>query len=157
MQLALVEYARQILGLEDANSSEFQADTKHPVIHLMDSQTKVTSKGATMRLGEYPCLLKAETKVQKAYGRKTISERHRHRFEFNNDYREQFEMNGVVFSGVYQEENLVEIIELKDHVWFVGCQFHPELKSRPMEAHPLFNQLVKVAVERKSRNSGSIG
>lgn len=150
MQLALVEFARNVLGLKDANSCEFQNDTLHPIIHLMDTQVNVTQKGATMRLGEYPCALKADTKVQKAYAKKNISERHRHRYEFNNAYKEQFELNGVIFSGIYQECNLVEIIELKDHTWFVGCQFHPELKSRPMEAHPLFNQLVKAAVDKRS-------
>lgn len=151
MQLALIEFARNVLGLKEANSVEFQENTKHPIIHLMDDQARVTQKGATMRLGEYPCALKADTKVQKAYAKKSIQERHRHRYEFNNVYKEQCEQNGVVFSGIYQEGNLVEIIELKDHLWFVGCQFHPELKSRPMEAHPLFNHLVKATLERKSQ------
>lgn len=150
MQLALIEFARNVLGLKDANSCEFQENSLHPIIHLMETQQNVTQKGATMRLGEYPCALKVDTTVQKAYGKKSISERHRHRFEFNNAYKEQFEQNGVVFSGIYLEWNLVEIIELKDHTWFVGCQFHPELKSRPMEAHPLFNHLVKAAIEKRS-------
>jgi CTP synthase len=149
MQLALIEFARNVLGLNDANSVEFRSDTMHPIVHLMNDQAQVTDKGATMRLGEYPCVLKVETKVQKAYGKKNISERHRHRFEFNNAYKEQFEQNDVVFSGLYQEGNLVEIIELKEHPWFVACQFHPELKSRPMEAHPLFNQLIKSAISEK--------
>lgn len=147
MQLALIEFARNLMGLSEANSVEFRPDTKHPVVHLMEEQYGIKDKGATMRLGEYPCVLKAESKVQKAYGRKNISERHRHRYEFNNVYREQFEKHGVVFSGIYQEGNLVEIIELRDHPCFVACQFHPELKSKPMEAHPLFSLLVKSALD----------
>ncbi len=152
MQLALVEFARHVVGLAEAHSSEFQPTSPHPVIHLMESQAQVTEKGGTMRLGEYPCHLKMDTKVQKSYAKKNISERHRHRFEFNNAYKQMFEEHGIIFSGVYLEGNLVEIVELKDHPWFVGCQFHPELKSRPMEAHPLFNHLVKSAIEQKRSN-----
>ena len=152
MQLALVEFARNVVGLKNANSCEFHPDTSDPVIHLMEAQVNVTAKGGTMRLGEYPCHLKMDTKVQKSYAKKNISERHRHRFEFNNAYKETFEKHGMTFSGIYLEGNLVEIIELTDHPWFVGCQFHPELKSRPMEGHPLFNQLIKTAIEQKTLN-----
>lgn len=147
MQLALVEVARNVLKLPDANSFEFKEGAKDPVIHLMESQIHVKEKGATMRLGEYPCALSPDSKVQKTYGKKLISERHRHRFEFNNAYRKTFEDHGVIFSGIYKEKDLVEIVELQDHPWFVGCQFHPELKSKPMEAHPLFSQLVRTAVQ----------
>lgn len=149
MQLALIEFARSVVGLADANSCEFQPDAKDPVIHLMETQVNVSKKGGTMRLGEYPCSLKPETKAHKAYAKKSISERHRHRFEFNNAYIENFERHGMEFCGKSPDGMLVEIVELKDHPWFVGCQFHPELKSKPMEAHPLFNEFIKVSVALK--------
>ena len=142
MQLAAVEFARSKLGLADSQSQEFKPDGKHQIIHLMDDQKEVTNKGGTMRLGAYPCRLQQGTKAHQAYKASMISERHRHRFEFNNAYREKFRENGFIFSGLSPDERLVEMFELEDHPWFVGCQFHPELKSRPMDPHPLFKEFV---------------
>src|SRR5258706_5695530 len=127
MQMAVVEFARNVCGLERANSAEFDLQTTHPVIHLMEEQKSIDTKGGTMRLGTYPCVLQNETLAAKLYGREKISERHRHRFEFNNSYRDEFSAKGVVLSGLSPDGNLVEIIELKNHPWFLGCQFHPEL------------------------------
>lgn len=150
MQLAAIEFARNVVGLEEANGVEFDPKSSHPVIHLMEEQKGVSRKGGTMRLGGYPCRLLKGTKARDAYKSDEVSERHRHRFEFNNAYREQFEDHGLIFSGRSPDDQLVEILELKSHPWFVACQFHPELKSRPMEAHPLFNQLVRMSLrERK--------
>jgi CTP synthase len=146
MQLAAIEFARNGLRLEKAHSQEFDAHTSDQIIHLMDSQKDVTTKGGTMRLGAYPCLLKNGSKSHKAYGAAEISERHRHRYEFNNVYRERFEAEGVVFAGLSPNGDLVEIMEIKDHPWFVACQFHPELKSRPTKAHPLFREFMAAAI-----------
>jgi CTP synthase len=151
MQLAAIEFARNKLGLERANSQEFDPESKDMIIHIMEDQKAVTQKGGTMRLGAYPCQLKAGSKARQAYGSETISERHRHRFEFNNDYRPMFTEHGVVFSGVSPDGRLVEMMELTDHPWFVSCQFHPELKSKPMSPHPLFRELVNAAVEHKRK------
>ncbi len=152
MQLMVVEYARHVAGLERANSSEFEADTPHAVIDLMESQQKVKDKGGTMRLGAYPCKLESGTRAMAAYGGDgsgvTISERHRHRYEVNNEYRERLCRQGLVFSGLSPDEQLVEICELPGHPWFVGCQFHPEFKSRPRDPHPLFAAFVGAALER---------
>ena len=115
----------------------------------MDDQKQVTAKGGTMRLGSYPCRLEGQTKAQKAYGQSEIQERHRHRYEFNNDYRQKFESKGVIFSGVSPDNRLVEIMELRQHPWFVACQFHPELKSRPMSPHPLFKDFVSASLEHQ--------
>ena len=147
MQLATVEFARSVCGCKDANSTEFNANTKHPVISLLEEQKQVTDMGATMRLGAYACHLEKGTHSQSAYKKDTISERHRHRYEFNNQYREEFEKHGLVFSGIHKEKNLVEIIEIKDHPWFVACQFHPEFKSKPDLAHPLFREFVAAALK----------
>ncbi len=147
MQLSVVEFARNVCGFEGANSLEFDEDTPYPVIHLMESQKGVKEMGGTMRLGAYPCRLREGTSAFRAYGCFEISERHRHRYEFNNDYREILVEKGMVISGVYERENLVEIIEIDDHPWFVGCQFHPEFKSRPVEPHPLFRDFVGAALE----------
>ncbi len=147
MQMAAVEFARNICGLTGANSNEFDPDSPDPVIHLMEAQKEIDSKGGTMRLGAYPCILQEESLALKLYGRKKISERHRHRFEFNNDYIERFISKGMIFSGMSPDGNLVEIIELKNHPWFLGCQFHPEFKSRPMDSHPLFKGFIKAAVQ----------
>ncbi|MGI6454929.1 MAG: CTP synthase [bacterium] len=147
MQISVVEFARNLAGLEDASSTEFNPDTPDPVISLMDEQQKVVDKGGTMRLGSYPCILKKGTRARKAYGEEEITERHRHRWEFNNIYRESFEQLGMVISGTSPDGKLVEIIELEDHPWFVGCQFHPELKSRPWRPHPLFKDFIKAALE----------
>jgi CTP synthase len=145
MQVAAIEFARHVLGLGEAHSQEFAPDSRHQIIHLMESQKTVRAKGGTMRLGSYPCTIKEGSKAAKAYGVTHINERHRHRFEFNNDYRDQFTRSGVVFSGLSPDNELVEMMELPDHPWFVACQFHPELKSRPTNAHPLFREFVAAA------------
>ena len=146
MQCACIEFGRNIMGLEGAHSSEFDKDTPHPVIDLMADQNDVTEKGGTMRLGAYPCDLAAGTIAKNAYGEDLIHERHRHRYEFNNSYRQQFEDAGGVFSGLSPDGNLVEIFELPDHPWFVSCQFHPEFQSRPVSAHPLFRDFVRASL-----------
>ena len=148
MQLAVVEYARQVAGLARANSSEFDKDTPYAVIDLMPEQRSVRNKGATMRLGAYPCVLTAGSLAADAYGSTEISERHRHRYEFSNDYREKLLDAGMVASGTSPDKRLVEMIELRDHPFFVGCQFHPEFKSRPVAPHPLFARFVRAALER---------
>jgi CTP synthase len=148
MQLAVVEYARSVAGL-DANSSEFNLQTPHPVIDLLPEQKNITDMGGTMRLGRYLCRLIPGTKAYAAYNEPEVSERHRHRFEFNNDYREILARHGMVISGLSPDGRLVEIIELADHPWFLGCQFHPEFKSRPNRAHPLFKDFIGAAVKQK--------
>jgi CTP synthase len=150
MQCAVIEFARNVLGLENAHSTEMNPQTPYPVIDLMEEQKKVTAKGGTMRLGAYPCKLQKGTKVHQAYGKTLISERHRHRYEFNNQFLEQFEKGGLVFSGFNPDSNLVEVIELPSHPWFVGVQFHPELKSTVASPHPLFMRFVKAAMEHKT-------
>ncbi|MBI4211189.1 MAG: CTP synthase [Deltaproteobacteria bacterium] len=145
MQLAVIEYARNICHLEKANSLEFDANTPHPVISLMEAQKAVHNKGATMRLGKYPCTLGKNTLALKAYGERQIEERHRHRYEFNNDYLTALTSNGLVISGVSEPSGLVEIVEIADHPWFLGCQFHPEFKSKPNQPHPLFAEFVAAA------------
>ena len=147
MQCAVIEYARNVCHLKDAHSFEFYRDLKHPVIHLMADQEGVTDLGGTMRLGAYPCMLKDNSKAMEAYDEKEIFERHRHRYELNNAYREMLVENGLLLSGVSPDNRLVEIVEITDHPWFVGVQFHPELKSRPTRPHPLFRDFVKAAVE----------
>lgn len=149
MQMAVVEYARNVCGLEDAFSSEFKPDCLNPVIHLMEEQKGVIRKGGTMRLGAYPCTLTKGSFAQKAYGTLEISERHRHRYEFNNKNRTILVENGLVLSGVYKEGDLVEIVEITDHPWFVGCQFHPEFKSKPLNPHPLFKAFIAAALQNK--------
>ena len=149
MQMAVVEFARNVCGLQGANSSEFDLQTPHPVIHLMAEQKAIDSKGGTMRLGSYPCILQNETLTAKLYGREKISERHRHRYEFNNSYRAEFIAKGMVLSGMSPDGNLVEIVELKGHPWFLGCQFHPEFTSRPMASHPLFRGFIEAAIENR--------
>ena len=149
MQMAVVEFARNVCGLEGANSSEFDLQTAHPVIHLMEEQKSIDTKGGTMRLGTYPCVLQNGTLAARLYGREKISERHRHRYEFNNTYRAEFGAKGMVLSGLSPDSNLVEIIELKNQPWFLGCQFHPEFKSRPMDCHPLFRGFIQAAVEKR--------
>lgn len=151
MQLAVVEFARNIAGLKDAHSSELNPETPYPVIDLMPEQKEIEDLGGTMRLGVYPCKLIKGTKASKAYDEEVIYERHRHRYEVNNEYRDMLVEKGFVISGISPDERLVEMIELKDHPWFVGCQFHPELKSRPNRPHPLFRDLVKAALENKNR------
>ncbi len=145
MQSAVLEFARNVLGLKDANSSEFSATTQNPVIHIMDDQIGVDQKGGTMRLGAYPCILKDGTLARELYGTDKISERHRHRYEYNNDYRERLENAGLICSGTSPDGRLVEIVEFRDHPYFIAGQFHPELKSRPNKPAPLFVGLVKAA------------
>ncbi len=148
MQLAVVEFARHICGLAGANSTEFDKDAPHPVIDLMAEQRSVSDKGGTMRLGAYPCVLLPGTLAASAYGTTEISERHRHRFEFSNAYRDRLKAGGLVLSGTSPDMRLVEMIELKEHPYFVGCQFHPEFKSRPVAPHPLFARFVAAGLER---------
>ncbi len=154
MQTAALEFARDVLGLEGVDSEEFDPGCKNPVIHIMDDQKNVTEKGGTMRLGLYPCALEEASAVRRAYGEDVINERHRHRFEFNNDYREAFQKAGMRLPGLSPDGRLVEIIELEGHPWFVGCQFHPEFKSRPDRPHPLFDGFVSHAVEH--RDAGKV-
>lgn len=149
MQTAVVELARNVCGLAGANSGEFDDKSPDPVIHLMEIQKGIDRKGATMRLGAYPCALQEDSLAAKLYGKKKISERHRHRYEFNNSYRELFNRHGMRLSGLSPDGSLVEIVELKDHPWFLGCQFHPEFKSRPMDCHPLFKGFIKAAVQNR--------
>ena len=145
MQTAVVEFARSVAGLADAHSSEINPDTPHPVIDLLPDQVEVENKGGTMRLGLYPCKILPGTKAMESYGTDLIHERHRHRYEFNNAYRERLERAGLVFSGTSPDGRLVEMIELKDHPWFVAVQFHPEFISRPNRPHPLFRDFVRAA------------
>ena len=149
MQMAVVEYSRNVCHLDDAFSSEFKQDCANPIIHLMEEQKGVSRKGGTMRLGAYPCTLAKGTLAQKAYGTLDISERHRHRYEFNNDYRDLLVSKGLILSGIYKEGDLVEIVEIADHPWFVGCQFHPEFKSKPLNPHPLFKAFIAAALANK--------
>ncbi|MDX9999707.1 MAG: CTP synthase [Polyangia bacterium] len=155
MQLMVVEFARHVLGLEEANSSEFDPSTPHPVIHLMEEQRDITDKGGTMRLGAYPCRIKPGSMVSGIYGSEEISERHRHRYELNNAYRERLEGKGLVLSGLSPDGNLVEMVELPDHPFYVACQFHPEFKSRPVAPHPLFVHFIGAAILRREALSGS--
>jgi CTP synthase len=144
MQVMAIEFGRYALG-KRANSTEFDSDTPYPVIDLMPEQRTIDSKGGTMRLGSYPCSLVPGTKAAAAYNQPTVNERHRHRYEFNNDYRDIFQKKGVVFSGLSPDNRLVEITELKEHRWMVGSQFHPEFRSRPNRPHPLFMSFVGAA------------
>lgn len=148
MHLAVIEFGRTVLGYTDANSTEFNPDTNYPMIDIMNEQKSVENKGGTMRLGSYPCKLIDNTKAKEAYeGADIINERHRHRYEFNNKFKEVCQENGLIVSGVSPDNKLVEIVELKDHPWFVAAQFHPEFKSRPTRSHPLFKNLIKAAIE----------
>ncbi|MEI9935621.1 MAG: CTP synthase [Pseudomonadota bacterium] len=155
MQLAVIEFARNVCGLKGVSSTEFEKDCQNPVIDLMPDQRGVKDKGGTMRLGAYPCSLKAGSHALELYKTEQISERHRHRFEFNNEYREQLTRMGLVLSGTSPDDRLVEIVELPEHRYFVGCQFHPEFKSRPMVAHPLFAGFVAAAAQRRDEIAAS--
>ena len=146
MQMAVVEFARDVLDLKNANSEEFDEICENPVIHIMYDQKDVTKKGGTMRLGSYPCVIKEGSLAEKVYKNNEIKERHRHRFEFNNKYREEMEKKGLIVSGTSPDGNLVEIVEIKEHPYFIACQFHPEFKSRPDKPAPLFVNLVKMAL-----------
>jgi len=153
MQIAVIEFARNVLGLTGANSSELDPHTPHPVVDLMPDQEKVTVLGGTMRLGRYPCELDERSKSYVEYGRKTIDERHRHRYEINNNYREAFEKNGILLAGVSPDKHIVEMIEIMDHPWYVACQFHPEFKSRPNRPHPLFVGFVRSSREQADQQA----
>jgi len=164
MQMAVVEYARHVAGMDGAHSTEFDEATPYSVIYLMrewfDYKSKrvqkrdITSdKGGTMRLGAYPCMLKETSVAYKAYGKKEISERHRHRYEFNNDFKERLEEAGLIMSGASPDGQLVEIVEIDNHPWFLGCQFHPEFKSRPMNPHPLFVSFIEAALAHKNKKA----
>ena len=151
MQMAIVEFARHVIGYNDAHSAELDPQTTHPVIHLMPDQDGIEDIGGTLRLGAYPCVLKEGTKAYDLYGEKTIYERHRHRYEVNNDYRTALTEHGMVLSGISPDGRIVEMIELKDHPWFIGIQGHPELKSRPNRPAPLFRGFVKAALDYKDK------
>ena len=146
MQVASIEFSRHVCGLKGANSTEFDKNTKHPVISLLEEQKHVKNLGGSMRLGSYPCRLKKDSLSLQAYKKELIQERHRHRYEFNNEYRKAFEEHKMIFAGMNEAQGLVEIVELEDHPWFVGCQFHPEFKSKPDSAHPLFREFIKAAL-----------
>jgi CTP synthase len=162
MQMAVVEFARNVAGIEEAHSMEYNPDTKYPVIYLMrewfDYQKNTiqrrdenTDLGGTMRLGAYPCVVEQGSSAYAAYGKREVFERHRHRYEFNNDFYEILGGKGLRFTGLSPDKQLVEIIELEDHPWFLGCQFHPEFKSRPMDPHPLFRDFIKYSLANALR------
>jgi CTP synthase len=161
MQMAVIEFARNVCGLANANSSEVDPETPHPVIDILPGQRGLTQKGGTMRLGAYPCVLTAGSLAHRTYGKRKISERHRHRYEFNNSYRQQMEDKGLVFSGRSPDGGLVEIVEIPDHPWFLGCQFHPEFKSRSFDCHPLFKGFIRAALavhaQASSRQAPPLG
>ena len=144
--MAVIEYARNVLHLKNANSTEMDPYTPYPVIDLMEEQKLVTEKGGTMRLGAWDCKVSKESKSYMAYGNELISERHRHRFEFNNDYFDQITKSGMIATGINPDTGLVEIFELSDHPWFIGVQFHPEYKSTVLDPHPLFLAFIKASV-----------
>jgi CTP synthase len=148
MQCAVIEFSRNLCGLKEANSTEFKLRTKYPVISLLEEQKKIKDLGGTMRLGVYPCRIKKNALAFKVYGKALIQERHRHRYEFNNKYKKLLEKKGMKFCGIYPKKDLVEIIELKNHPYFIAVQFHPEFKSKPDKAHPLFREFIKAALEK---------
>ena len=148
MQTAVIEYARDVLGYADANSGEFTPEGKHNVIDLMPEQEGIEDMGGTMRLGAYPCVIKSDSLMAKAYGQHEISERHRHRYEFNNDFREEIENAGMKITGTSPNGLLVEAVEVPDNRFFVAVQYHPEFKSRPNRAHPLFREFIKASLEK---------
>jgi CTP synthase len=156
MQVMTVEFARHVLGWKDANSTEFNTATPHPVIDLMHDQRSVTDKGGTMRLGAYYAVLQPGTKVADAYGESVVSERHRHRYEFNSSFRARFEEKGFICSGTSPDKRLVEFIELRDHPFWVGTQAHPEFKSRPDRPHPLFRELIGAALANRRAHGRSM-
>ena len=149
MQLSIVEFARNVIGYNDAHSMELKPDTTHPVIHIMPEQIGVENIGGTLRLGSYPCILKENSRAFCMYGKKEIRERHRHRYEVNNDYREVLEEHGMTLSGLSPDGNIVEMIEIPEHPWFIATQAHPELKSRPNRPHPLFKGFVEAALKKR--------
>jgi CTP synthase len=150
LQIAIIEYARNVVGITTATSEEFKPSAEHQVVHIMEDQKQVNQKGGSMRLGAYPCKLKENSKVREIYDTELISERHRHRYEVNNSYRDQLESAGLHFSGLSPDEHLVEIIELPNHPWFVAVQFHPEFKSSPRTPHPLFKSFIESALKQRN-------
>jgi CTP synthase len=154
MQAAIIEFARHVMGLAEGHSSEFAPECADPVVSLLESQREVTDKGGTMRLGAYPCRLQPGSRAAALYGQAEVSERHRHRYEVSNRYRDGFVEHGLRLSGLSPDGSLVEMIELPAHPWFVGCQFHPELQSRPLRPHPLFAGFVQAADERRRTQQG---
>ncbi|MFN4259376.1 MAG: CTP synthase, partial [Gemmataceae bacterium] len=154
LQCAVIEFARHVVGLEDANSTEMDRNCRHPVVCLLEEQVEVTHMGGTMRLGQYPCELRQGSRAHQAYGERIVHERHRHRYEFNNHYRQQFEAAGLVISGTSPDGQLVEVIELADHPWFIAVQCHPEFQSKPTQAHPLFRGFVEASLTRHNVRKG---
>jgi CTP synthase len=152
MQIMVIEFARHVLGYADANSREFDEQSMHTVIDFMPGQNNEIDKGGTMRLGAYPCVIKDGTLLKHCYGSDEIQERHRHRYEFNNEYREVCEANGMVFGGTSPDGSLVESAEIESNLFHLGVQYHPEFKSRPNRAHPLFREFIRAAVKKKERN-----
>ena len=155
MQCAVIEFARTEFGYKDANSAEFDPETTHPVIDLMPDQKDIEDMGGTMRLGAYPCVLKKDSLAYSIYDTDKISERHRHRYEFNNEYRKKFEEKGMMISGVSPDNHLVEIVEIPDHPFFIGVQFHPEFKSRLEHSHPIFHNFIKAALAYNAKQKTS--
>lgn len=149
MQIACIEFARNVLDLEGAHSKELNDKTAHPVITLMEDQEHIAKMGGTMRLGAQPCALKKGSRAAELYGEDEVMERHRHRYEFNNDYREQFEKAGMIFSGTSPDNKLVEMVEIPDHPYYIACQFHPEFKSKPDQPHPLFSGFIAACLKRR--------
>jgi CTP synthase len=156
LQMAVIEYARNVCGLEGAHTEEVDPNTPYPVIHLLPDQIDISDKGGTMRLGAYPCRITSKTLAHRLYGDSVIDERHRHRYEVNNEYRETLSQRGMVFSGVSPDYRLVEIVEVSDHPYFIATQFHPEFKSRPNRPHPLFAGLVKAALDRCKKEAVAV-
>jgi CTP synthase len=148
MQVQVIEFARHVCGLKNANSTEFAARLRHPVVDLMQDQRGVKVKGASMRLGAWPCVLKPGSKAHRAYRREVIQERHRHRYEVNNRYRDALAAGGLLLAGLSPDEHLVEMVEVPGHPWYLGCQFHPELKSRVFKPHPLFRDFVRACMRQ---------
>jgi CTP synthase len=153
MQMAVIEFARNVLGMASAHSTEMDPDTTHAVINMMEEQKKISMMGGTMRLGSYPCSIQENTLAHNIYGETLIHERHRHRYEFNNRYRPLLEKKGMVIAGVNKDRDLVEIIEVPNHPWFVAVQFHPEFKSKPLAPHPLFSSFIAAALSLRSGRS----
>ena len=152
MQLSIIEFARDVIGYHDANSAELDSHTTHPVIHIMPDQIGIEDIGGTLRLGSYPCVLNKESKAYELYGTDHIDERHRHRYEVNNDYRDDLTSHGMLLSGLSPDGRIVEMIEIPDHPWFIATQAHPELKSRPNRPHPLFKGFIEAALRYRDEN-----
>jgi CTP synthase len=154
LQCAVIEFARNVVSLEDANTTEIDGNCRHPVVCMLNDQFTITHKGGTMRLGSYPCQLVEGSLAHQAYGKLEVCERHRHRYEFNNQYRQQFAANGLVVTGTTADGKLVEVVELKGHPWFLAVQCHPEFKSKPTRAHPLFAGFVQASLARRDKKKG---